>query len=530
MEDDLFTRSNYRRNTRGRESLFGWTVAILLVLGLVLACWIGSFYVFGHPEQPKSYEILKKLGKITPPKRFELTAAPPGEFLTADQVYSRYSAMSDVELKLKNAEYLRSYIRNYANQFEKIPYVVGTFNILDSFELRQKDIITSGAVALAQSTQNPAVLIEHIYSCDTEIVPVLRRLLMTGLDIKLERTGVHTGGDLSTILHVEKLGDGRLVVTLVPLLYGTYSMAQGSGTFSLEPPDDLNVAAGFPIIKGEDFLDAENRYAAYRKKAGVEKSSVLLKPTPKQKDAQETPAPRSTPALARATPTPAPAPTVDPATALAILKRSGALSEAASPSPAPTVKPAVAMATPSPTPGATPVATPVHEPIAAATPAVTPVPVQTPVAEAAPPGVDLKPFLVSSPPPNTVTTQAAGWKTYAPGQMPRGRLVSPREAPELAETGVGDQPIYLQGEFTVTTSSRNSAVLRPRSGLAGTVANLARGGSGQIRVIVEYPPDMTPPGQGATVSRGSSRPFRITRVSRGDEGWINVFAQEITKP
>jgi hypothetical protein len=49
-------------------------------------------------------------------------------------------------------------------------------------------------------------------------------------------------------------------------------------------------------------------------------------------------------------------------------------------------------------------------------------------------------------------------------------------------------------------------------------------------VIVEYPPDMTPPGQGATVSRGSSRPFRITRVSRGDEGWINVFAQEITKP
>src|SRR5262245_43769241 len=122
MEDDLFTRSSYRRNSRGRESLFGWTVAILLLTGLVLACWIRRLYVCGHPEQPKSYEILKKLGKIVPPQRFELTAAPPGEFLTASAVYDRFSAMPEVELARQNQQFLRTYIRNYAAQSNKIPY------------------------------------------------------------------------------------------------------------------------------------------------------------------------------------------------------------------------------------------------------------------------------------------------------------------------------------------------------------------------------------------------------------------------
>ncbi len=64
-----------RRSRQQPESdnLFGWTVFILLLCGFAVACWIGTFYIFTHPEEPFNYHILAKLKKLDPPKRFELT-------------------------------------------------------------------------------------------------------------------------------------------------------------------------------------------------------------------------------------------------------------------------------------------------------------------------------------------------------------------------------------------------------------------------------------------------------------------------
>ena len=73
----------------GADGLFGWTVVILLLCGVAVVCWIGTFYVFDHPEQPFNYQLLAKLNKLAPPKRFELTAAPSGEFLGADKLLER---------------------------------------------------------------------------------------------------------------------------------------------------------------------------------------------------------------------------------------------------------------------------------------------------------------------------------------------------------------------------------------------------------------------------------------------------------
>ena len=67
-------------------NLFAWTIFILLLIGFAICCWVFSFYVFGHPEKPFSYSILAKLRKLEAPKRFEVTAAPQGEFLNAQRV------------------------------------------------------------------------------------------------------------------------------------------------------------------------------------------------------------------------------------------------------------------------------------------------------------------------------------------------------------------------------------------------------------------------------------------------------------
>src|ERR1700759_944477 len=66
---------------RRRVNYFAWKIAILLLIVANLAAWLLSFYVFGQPERPDSYHLLQKLHKVEEPKRFELTAAPSGEFL-----------------------------------------------------------------------------------------------------------------------------------------------------------------------------------------------------------------------------------------------------------------------------------------------------------------------------------------------------------------------------------------------------------------------------------------------------------------
>ena len=50
----------------------------------------------------------------------------------------------------------------------------------------------------------------------------------------------------------------------MPLLYGTYTVTRGPGTFTLEPPLDLNLAAGWPLFKPEELRAAESRYAELR--------------------------------------------------------------------------------------------------------------------------------------------------------------------------------------------------------------------------------------------------------------------------
>src|SRR5881394_2790825 len=120
---------------RRRINYFAWTVAILLLSGFALAAWLGSFYIFDQPERPDSYRILQRLHKIDPPKRFELTAAPVGEFLGARQLSERYSAMGSAESGKVNAELIRNYIRNYGHVRGLVPYLVGRYTIIEAREL-----------------------------------------------------------------------------------------------------------------------------------------------------------------------------------------------------------------------------------------------------------------------------------------------------------------------------------------------------------------------------------------------------------
>lgn len=233
--------------SKGRDNLFLWTVFLLLLAALVFACWLGSFYIFGHPEQPRAYRILQKLGKLAPPARFIVTKAPPGEFLEAQRVFERYSKYTALQMQRENELLFRCYLKNYSETKKAVPYLTGKFVILRAYELQRGDLINSGVVVLTQAVDFPQMLAEIVYPTPKERVSDVLALLQPGLELRLQRTL-----DLSAIVQVCHAPDGRLQVSVFPLLYGSYALKNGVGSFSLEPPGSLNVAAGFPLVRGEE--------------------------------------------------------------------------------------------------------------------------------------------------------------------------------------------------------------------------------------------------------------------------------------
>jgi hypothetical protein len=502
MADDFYGYDDATTEHKGRDNLFLWTVFILLLIGVAFGCWLGSFYIFGHPEHPRAYALLKKLKKIDAPRRFEVTAGPQGEFLGAQRLFERYSKFSRLELENENAVLLRNYLRNYRETKKLVTYVTGRYVIMDNFDLKKTDMFPTGVVALAQSADFPQVVIEHVYTSAPKTVPAIRASLQTGNPLKLERTT-----DLAAVVHVEKVADGRLQFTVVPLLYGTYG---GLGTFSLEPPPDLNMTPGLPVIKGQALTEGLRKLAAYRK----------AHPAPTDVDPSAPPA-APAPELVRVDNF-APGTKLPETGAMPAVPVATPMPIAGQPAPRPiagasTPKPAVAFAAPTPLRAATPSLS------VAMLNTPRPVPVATPLpAGAAPPpgmspsGVQLQPFVAAQRDPN-MPSAGAKWRTYAAGQAPAGTAVSLDEAGPLADRGEIGERVYLRGDFRVTASGANRAVLRDAN----------KTDEQSARVVVEFPPGLVPPREQDRFSRDASRPYLITAVRRGADGVVTIYVREI---
>ena len=528
---------------RRRINYFVWTVAILLLIGFAFAAWLGSFYIFNQPERPDSYRILQRLHKVEPPKRFELTAAPAGEFLNSKQLYERYSGMGNAELARTNAELARNYIRNYQIVRGLVPYVVGRYKIVAARELGPGDVFTSGMVALTNAVDNGELLMEHLYPANPETLPLMKQTLNVGLEIKLERSH-----DISSVIHAERLVDGRIMITAVPLLYGSYTVTRGLGTFRLEPPLSLNLAAGWPLFKASDRDGIEQRYAEYQQKTAVAQGRAISMPGIAQ-SATPPPAanelvrveqaiairkPPTAPVVAKneklANPTPPPKG-----------RRWGKKPKLESPPPAMTPAQPVIAQKPI-APSATPftvasAATPPNVRVATPAPAANASNAQASGIAQAPsvPTATPVPVLPAQPVPadtsNVALASNAGggsWKTFSPGKMPLGRLIGTGDLRDVAEHGLAGERVYLKGQFVVNFSDANKAVLRPRTKLTEKMLHFGAGSS--TRIIVEFPAGYVPPRQGAEVSRDEQRPYEITEVRRQADGQLNVFVREIMQP
>lgn len=474
--DELLPGSSRSRRPKD-GGLFVWTIIIVLLIGVAIVAWVGSLHVFGHPETPLGYSVLTRMKKLDPPKRFELTAAPRGQFLSPDKLMEKYGAMTPRELSRESARMTREFIRNYKLNSELVTYVIGDYRILDSFELMPQNYFPSGVVVIAEAKDNPKALLEHVFTADAKVIPILHRTLLTGLDLQL-----HRNLDLSALVNVRRLADGRMQFTAIPIVYGNYASTGGPGSFSLEPPKSLNVGAGLPVVKPDAVDESTQRLAAFRRRTGQGGASGADVPTPAF-------------------------PVHEPPQLVRVERPEPLHEEMAAPTPTP-VPPPIAVAAPTPVLAET---TPPTEPTPAPSLSPSPPPSPTP-----------------TPPSTIASTTGGAWPVYDPGQMPRGRLISPQDVGEqLSQGGVGSERMYLQGSFVVTASGPNRAALRTQAAVAESLG--FKGKASNIRIIVEYPTGTRPPSEGSTFSRDSRRPFHITDIRESPDGQINVWVREVTR-
>jgi len=398
-------------------------------------------------------------------------------------------------------------------------------------------------VALTSAADNGELLMEHLYPANPEALPLMKQTLNVGLEIKLERSH-----DISSVIHAERLVDGRMMITAVPLLYGSYTVTRGLGTFRLEPPLSLNLVAGWPLFKAPERKRIEQRYAENQQKTAIAQGGPISIPG-------FSPSATSPPAAnelvrveqAIAIRTPPAAPVIAKNEKLAIPtpppkgRRWGKKQKLESPPPASTPPQPVVAQKPI-APAATPftlasAATPPKLSAATPAPAANTANTQAPAVAQAPsvPTATPVPVLPAQPAPpdasNVALASNAGggsWKTFSPGKMPLGRLIGTSDLRDVAEHGLAGERVYLKGQFVVNFSDANKAVLRPRTKLTDKVLHF--GGGSSTRIIVEFPAGYIPPRQGAEVSRDESRPYEITEVRKQEDGQLNVFVREIMQP
>lgn len=284
--DQRRDRFDRRQPAPGSGNLFLWSVFLILLLGLAMASWIGTFSVFGHPERPYAYRILRKIKKLDPPQRFKTNAAPPGKFQAPEELFTRFAALSDFDLRQANVQLTRDYLRNFQQTTAAVPYLMGRFHVLRAIPLDKEDIFPGGAAVLAVATDYPQLLIELILPSDPATGARLAESVLTGFGLELRRTY-----DLSAVVHVARLPDQRLQATVVPLAYRNMMLRKSGVAFAVYTPGEitlpgttkpaeLQLEREWPVVKAEKREAAEAAFVKWRQQAGLGLLLPRMKDTP----------------------------------------------------------------------------------------------------------------------------------------------------------------------------------------------------------------------------------------------------------
>lgn len=260
------TRGSYSRSAVQKPSdtgLFWWTIVITLLLGLAIATWFLSIYVFHYPEKPFNYKLLGRLSKLEPIKKFDTRDVPPGKTYGPKAAFQEFDRLNNKQLHEKSDALRRSYITNYKQIEDKPVYLRGDYRIYQVRPLDPTDVFQSGIVVRAQAIEDvegtplefPNTLIEFVFPTNgpaqaafnvNDVLTIDQKSLLTKTNGKKSSSRRF----YASLINIERLQQNKLLFTLVPLLYGNCEInGDPDSKLTMEPPAKLNIDGRWPITE-----------------------------------------------------------------------------------------------------------------------------------------------------------------------------------------------------------------------------------------------------------------------------------------
>ena len=234
-----------------RPAYFWWLLANILAVCFAIISWVVCLHVFGNPEIPRNYAILKKLGRLPELTRYTVLDVPNGTALDPTELYGKYFGLPEEKRDKLNSLLARNYMRNFESNV-LLTYAEGDFEIRDIRALTQDDFLYPGFAVRAQAMVKPddftqavgfPVIIEYIFP--TEDGSAVEHFAAGDI---LE---VNKNPNCAAVIHVSKViveEEPGLKMTVVPIAYGPYRSGDEQ-LFVIEPPQRLNPAAEMPLWK-----------------------------------------------------------------------------------------------------------------------------------------------------------------------------------------------------------------------------------------------------------------------------------------
>lgn len=246
----LVPRSNEAPISR-KPPYFWWLLANLLALCFAVISWVVCLDIFGNPEVPRNYEILRKLKRLPELQRYTVLDVPDGNALKPQDLYKKFYGAKEEDLPRVNSLLMRNYLTNFERPM-LLTYIEGRYQIADVRTLDKGDFISHGVVVRAQALIKPdeftaespyPVVIEYLFPTEDERVA---DKFKPGDIMEVKKSP-----NCAAVVHVgraRKDDDQVLLLTVIPIAYGPYQIGNSS-TFNIEPPLELNPGAGFPVLK-----------------------------------------------------------------------------------------------------------------------------------------------------------------------------------------------------------------------------------------------------------------------------------------
>lgn len=238
---------------RRRGHFYWWTLANVLAACAAILSWVLCLHIFGHPEIPQNYQLLRELGRTEPAVAFTLQEAPPGEAADPRALYRRYAELDDAATARLN----RALMRNYLTGLEEhglIQYVEGNFRITHVRKLDDEDLFAPGFAVRGRAMIRPdefseaapwPVVIDYLFPTRNSVAA---NWFNPGDHLEVAKVP-----NCAMLMHVARdRGDDTPVVriTVVPIAMGNYRVGEDR-SFTLVAPEQLNPAARFPVFPEE---------------------------------------------------------------------------------------------------------------------------------------------------------------------------------------------------------------------------------------------------------------------------------------